>query len=196
MRAWDDVERYLIAEASADLADGDDIRPCLVAWRDEQPLFIAFLRSFARGQYADPVIELLALAAPLGANRLALSFGGRAWSWDDPIPPVVEAFGDLRQRVLSVTLAEERGGDVEVRGVIVPFTRDDSGAVWEAAVRHPGGEGWISSALRMAVEQRAALAATPRDMRRQARRCVALGHLLALSDAAAERLDVRGIPLG
>lgn len=196
VHTWDETEDFLVSEASADLEGGEDVRPCLVAFRDEEPLFVAFLRSFVKGEYADPVIELVALAAPLFANRLAMSVGARAWSLDDPLPPVVPGVGDLRQRVLSITFAEEDGGGVSVRSVVVPFDHDGHSATWLPALRHPGGEGWIPSALALAIEHRADLATSVKEMRRQARRCVALGHLLALSPAVAEELDVGGVRPG
>lgn len=196
MRAWNEVESYLIQEASADLAEGEDIRPCLVAFRDDEPLFVAFLRSFAKGEYLDPVIELLSLAAPLSANRIALSVGGRAWSLHDPVPPVADGLGDLRQRVLCVTLVHEVGATVEVMSVIVPFVRTDDDVTWEPALRDAGGEGWIPSALRLAVERRADMRASRRDIRRQAQRCVRLGHLLAVGEDVAADLGLRGVSLG
>src|SRR5688572_44782 len=73
MQRWNDAESFLLAEAAADLTDSDDVSPCLVAFSGDELLLVAFLRSFAKGEYADPLIELLALTAPLGADRLALS---------------------------------------------------------------------------------------------------------------------------
>lgn len=195
VQQWSDTESFLIAEADDDLQHDDDVRPCMVAFRDDEPLFVAFLRAFAKGQYADPIIELMALAAPLGANRLALSMGARAWSFDDPVPPVVDGVGDLRQRVLCITLAEEAATQVEVRTVLVPFSRTAGGTAWDAALHPPGGEGWITQALRLAIQRRADMAASQKDMRRQAQRCVRLGHLLALSEQAAGRLGLDGVRL-
>lgn len=196
VQTWNETESYLIAEAGHDLEDGEDIRPCMVAFRDDKPLFVAFLRSFAKGAYDGPIVELLALAAPLDANRIAVSVGGRAWSLDDPVPPVVEGVGDLRQRVLCITIVEAMGVGVDVRSVVVPFTRTPCGVAWEPALRTAGGEGWMPSALRLAVEHRSEMSASRRDIRRQARRCVRLGHLLALGDGVATDLGLRGAVLG
>lgn len=192
---WNDVEPYLIREADADLAEGDDIRPCMVAFRDDEPLFVAFLRSFAKGEYDGPVIELLALAAPLQANRVALSIGARAWSFEDPVPPVVQGVGDLRQRVLYITTAVEGAAGVGMSSALVPFQRTGKDIRWEPAVRDDGGQGWICGALRLAVEHRGQMVVPPREIRRQARRCVRLGHLLALDEQVAAGLGLRGAAL-
>lgn len=186
MRQWGEVREFLVSEATADLEAGLEINPCLVAFAGDVGLFIAFLRSFAKGDYADPIIELVALAAPMGADRLALSMGARAWSLDDPIPPVLEGVGDLRQRVLCITEVDGTRDPVSVEGAVFPFTMPSTGrVVWGDPLAGDGGEGWIPGALRLAVERRGTLKASPRDIRRQAGRCERLGHLLAFSDAGA-----------
>lgn len=194
MQRWSEVSAFLLQEAAADLADRGDIRPCLVAFAGEEPLFVAFLRSFDKGKYADPVIELLALAAPLGADRIAISLGGRAWSLHDPIPPVIPGGGDLRQRVLCTVTADGAGADVEVCGTVHPFTVAAGEVAWGDPVAHDGGDGWIPSALRLTVAHRRSLAASRADIRRQARRCVALGHLVGLAEGVAEQLRIGDRP--
>ena len=190
MRKWNDTETYLLAEAGTDLAASDDVRPCLVAFAGDELLLVAFLRSFAKGEYADPLIELLALTAPLGTDRLALSIAGRAWSLDDPVIPAVAGVGDLRQRVLVIHRVDASGGTTTVTSALYPFTRDNRGVRWEAPLRQGGGEGWLVSALELAVERRESLAAPAAEIRRQARRCVDLGHALALTDGGAHRMGL------
>src|SRR5687767_6035135 len=99
---WGDVEGFLLDEAAKDVALSDEVRPCLAAFAGDEPLLVAWWRPFPKGGYADPLIELLALACPLGADRVAQSLAGRATSLDDPIAPVVAGVGDLRQRVVHV----------------------------------------------------------------------------------------------
>ena len=190
MRDWNDVEPYLLAEAGSDLSDADDVRPCLVAFCGETALLVAFLRSFAKGEYADPLIELLALTAPLGADRLALSIAGRAWSLEDPVVPAVPGVGDLRQRVLTVHCVDGTCKPARVTSALHPFLREGGCVRWDPPLRPGGGEGWLVSALRLAVERREALSAPAREIRRQARRCVDLGHALALTDAGAARMGL------
>jgi hypothetical protein len=189
---WDDVETFLLGEATADLAASDDVGPCMVAFSGEELLLVAFLRSFAKGEYADPMIELLALTAPLDADRLALSIGARAWSLDDPMVPVVPGVGDLRQRVLTIHCVDGAAPPVTVTSALHPFTRDAAGGavVWDPPLREAGASGWLVAALQLAVERRGELAAPAAEVRRQARRCVALGHALALTDGGAQRMGL------
>lgn len=191
MQHWSDVEQFLIAEAAADLEAGDPVRPCLVAFDGDEPLFTAFLRDFPKGDYDAPVIELLALAGPLGANRLALSIAGRAWSLEDPLPPVVDGLGDLRQRVVCVTLVDGTGAGVDVTSSLHPYDLTEGGVTWGAVARESRPQGWLTSALALVAERGAELSASVRDLRRQARRCVALGHLLGLSEVAARRMKLQ-----
>ena len=192
MQRWEDLEQFLIDEAERDLQEGVDIRPCLVAFDGERPLMLGFLRSFERGHYDDPMIELLALAGPLGADRLMFSIGARAWSWDDPIPPVIDGVGDMRQRVLTITTAVANGETTEVSTALHPFTVKGNSVTWQDALRHPGGEGWITGALRVFVERRGELTASQREMRKQAKRCVALGHLVAFGEEGLARMGRKG----
>ena len=191
MQHWSDAEQFLIVEAAADLDAGDPVRPCLVAFDNDEPLFTAFLRDFPKGEYDGPVIELLALAAPLGANRLAMSIAGRAWSMEDPLPPVVDGLGDLRQRVVCLTLVDGTGaGAADLTSSLHPYDLTPDGVTWGAVARESRPQGWLTSALALVAERGADLSASPRDLRRQARRCVALGHLLGLSDVAARRMKL------
>lgn len=73
----------------------------LCAHRGDDPLFLALLRPYPKGEHLEAVEELLTLALPLGADRIAFCSTGRAWSMDDPVPPV-SSDGDIRQRVLIV----------------------------------------------------------------------------------------------
>lgn len=191
MQDWNGVEAFLLEEAERDLADGRDIRPCLMAFDAEDALMIGFLRSFDKGCYDEPIIELLALAGPLGANRLVLSIGARAWSLEDPVVPVVPGVGDLRQRVMVIVRADATAAGDCVETALHPFELTDGVVRWGDALRHPGGQGWLASALAVAVQRRGELTAAPGDMRRQAKRCVALGHLLGLSETAERRMNLR-----
>lgn len=193
MQRWEEIEPWLVEEAERDLRAGDDAaRPCLAAYRGEEPLFVAFLRQFAKGRYHDALIELLALAAPLRADRLAFSVTGRAWSLDDPIPPVTDGV-DLRQQVLMVESADSSTGRVVSRSLLIPFDRSPGRGVitWGERQVHAGGCGWIPGALRMAVgrEMHLRMEAHHADVVGQAVRVQRLGHLLAVGPGLAQRLD-------
>jgi hypothetical protein len=184
---WDDVEEFLIEEAAADLEATDDVRPCLAAFAGETPLGLAFVRPFERGRYHDALLEVWALMVPLGADRLALSMGARAWSWDDPMPPVIEGVGDLRQRVVVVMKVDGTGPEVTRTSSLHPFDRDGSTLKWGTILREQG-EGWVGAAMEMLVRERDQMRAPISQIRKQLRRCAALGHVVALSPAARARL--------
>ena len=190
-RSWNDVERFTVATAACDLEERGEVRPLLLAFTGDDPCFFAFLRWFPKGEYADPMIELLSLAVGLEADRLAFSITGRLTSLDDPIPPVTRD-GDLRQRALVVEYVDGRGGPVRRHSLIHPFTLADGTVTWSAPVRLTDGQGWITEAMGLAVERRGMLTtlAGDDDVRDQALRCVTLGHDLCLDAAVAARLGL------
>jgi hypothetical protein len=190
VQRWHEVEEFLLGEAARDLINGVDVHPCLMAYAGEHALFVAFLRPFPKGGYADPMIELLALAAPLAADQLALSMAGRAWSLLDPIPPVLADVGDLRQRVVVLQSADGRAGRVRLHSRMFPFELTDGSVRWGEPLRYDGDTGWMTGALALAIRHRRRISGPPAQIRRQAERCVALGHLLALAPAVHDRLGL------
>lgn len=189
---WNDAESFLIDEAERDLRDGATARPCLLAYRGEERILIAFLREFDKGAYADPIIELLALAAPLGADRLAFSISGRAWSLQDPIPPVVAGGGDLRQPIVALHFADGNT-DPLLRSSAHAYDLVAGDVRWGPVVRDEGGtvEGWIGDVLRFAVTTgRGQITGSDAEIRRQLNRCSSLGHLVGVGDGVARRLGL------
>ena len=187
MTDWDDVERLLLELATDDLQADGEICPSLGAYRGQAPLLLGFLRPFAKGAYHDAVVELLALAIPLGADRLVFTAGGRVWSWDDPVPPVVPGVGDLRQRALTITFVDGSGDDVDRVSALHPFDLTDGSVQWGDPIRERG-ESWLADAMTVALQRRSELSAGLRETRKQARRCVRLGHELAFSPDVADLL--------
>jgi hypothetical protein len=209
---WADQTRLLIALALADLRAGTGVRPTLVAFAGDRPLLLATLRPFDKGAHDDAVLEVGALAMALGADRLALSLSGRAWSQQDPIPPVLDDGCDLRQRVIVVHVADAAGGaDVhQVRSActIVPYDLDGAGGVVTGdRIEGPEGEGFVPQALRViaaaggsgggaAAEAagEAADEAADEAIARQVARCERLGHRLAWAGEVRPRVDrLRGL---
>ena len=186
---WEDVEQLLIDEAAADLEATGEIRPCLAAFVGDDPLALAFVRPFERGRYHDALLELLALVVPLGADRLALSMGGRAWSLDDPMPPVIRGVGDLRQRVVVITRVDGAGPEVTCGSSLHPFDCDGQSVTWGTTLRERG-EGWIADAMEVLVRDREQMRCPVAKVVSQLHRCMTLGHVVALSPAAQEWLDV------
>jgi len=188
MQRWDEVEQFLVDEAARDLEAGATVRPCLAAFRGEQPLLIVFLREFDKGAYADPITEVLCIAMGLAADRLMFSISGRAWSLDDPVPPVVPGFGDLRQRIVHITRVDGSGAAICARDIMLPFDVRDGVVQWGPRLEEESAEGWIPRVLRIAVEQCSALAASDADLRAQVLRCDRLGHLVGISPEVSQRL--------
>jgi hypothetical protein len=166
--------------ALTDLEAGTDVLPTMVAFDGDQPLFLATLRPFLKGDYHDPVIEISSLASCLGADRLLLSLSGRAWSTQDPIPPVLGEGADLRQRVITLHAADAYRRPVAVRTTIVPFDIDpyDGSVSTGQTISDLGGEGFIPLALRAAV---ADPQSSVEEVGLQMMRCEALGHRIAWS---------------
>lgn len=192
MSGWDDVEELLVGFAGDDLADTGEVGPALLACRGEDLVFLAFLRPFEKGCYADPMIELLALAMPLSADRIAVSMAGRAWSLDDPIPPVADGV-DLRQRAVVIQAVDGSGQQLRAWGSLHPFDLEGRRVTWHDTLRHDElPEGWIGQALRASVTCREELVASSADIRQQAQRCIRLGHDLYLGEEVARRLRLGG----
>lgn len=189
---WEDIDGFAVEVATLDLERCGAVEPLLVAYRGDEELFFAWLRPFAKGEYADPMIELLSLAMPLDADRLAFAAAGRVTSLDDPIPPVVPG-ADLRQRTLAVEYADGAGRPVRQYSVLHPFELLSGRVIWKDAVRLDDGQGWIHGALGAAVGRRGQMVAgaTDADIRAQAERCAGLGHDLYLGVQVCERLGLQ-----
>ncbi|MFA9445701.1 hypothetical protein [Egicoccus sp. AB-alg6-2] len=214
---WTDATPALLDLAREDLADGLLPRPRLIAHAGNEAVGIAQLRPHV-DDVLPPLLELLALFLPLGADRLTLALPGRAWSLEDPIAPVTDEV-DLRQRVLLVIGADAGdAGDAGEAG-----EAGDAGDAGDAACRlsshlYPleqgvGGDGWrlgspwsppedpegpTGSALRVLLEQRHQLAgdATPHQLASQFARVLLLGHLVAVTHDGAGVLlrDTTAVP--
>jgi hypothetical protein len=188
---WDDVTEHLLALATLDLDDGRPPRPTLLGYAGDDPIALVGLRPFAPGQVATALAELLGLLLPLGADRVALGVPGRAWSLDDPIPPVVDDV-DLRATVLTVLTADgHRDGPPDLDGWLVPYGREpDGSATWYDRVHAGPPEGPATEVLRGLVARRGRpLGARPttESVLRFAR-CVLLGHTISLAPEVADHL--------
>lgn len=190
---WEDQRHLLIDLAVADLRGGGDVLPSMAAFAGDQPLFLATLRPFDKGAHQDAILEVGALAVGLGADRLALSLSGRAWSLLDPIPPVLDDGCDLRQRVIVVHTADATTDDPMATSTIVPFDKGaEDRVVLGQAIADQAGEGWAPHALLLMAAGGGPAGGPPvgdADLGRQVLRCEALGHRLAWSRDLLARLD-------
>lgn len=197
MQRWEGAEAFLIAEAQRDLEPLGDhpgldaVRPCLVAFAGAAPLLLAWWRCFDKGQALDPLVELMSLAVPLGADRVALSLSGRAWSLDDPVPPVLPGVGDLRQRVLHLTFVDDHEGRGHRTEVLYPYDMDGDRVVWGERRELGPSEGEVPQGMELLVRMRAELHTDDvEELAGQLRRCARLGHLVAVAPAVCARLGV------
>lgn len=179
---WDRLDR--LHRWYAEL-DAPDPRPHLAAFAGDEGLVVIGLRPFAPQGYRGPLVEAMALALPLGADRVSVALPGRAWSLDDPVAPVTDD-ADLRQRVLT-QVAVDGHARVEPRVTtrLHPFFASPppaSGLTWLDPVDPGPGEGWIPRALATLVEGRGDIRrdARPEQLARQVVRLHELGHEVLL----------------
>lgn len=196
MGAWDEwVVELLRAGADLDLRIDGEAIPRFIAAEGERPLVVADVRPFPKGRYHDPLIELMALAVPMGADRVAVGITGRVASLEDPIPPVVDGVGDLRQRVLVIELVDGHRQPARASTVLVPFDLAGGEVRWHAPFDPGPGEGWIPAALSLLVDRRDEMDVRPGDVLEQAERCAMLGHSLTFEAEAAARFGLEIGPL-
>jgi hypothetical protein len=191
---WDEVPDTLLALAACDLDEGGPVQPRLAAHRGDDALAIATLRLFERGRILDPVIELLALFVPLGADRICVALPCRVWSLLDPIPPVLEEEGiDLRQHAMMVAAVDGGGdGPCDVRVAVHPFTRHEDGDWgWEVPLApDEAPEAPLLCALETILDARGELGFDRSQLQSQLERVLLLGHGLALGPAAVRELPL------
>lgn len=190
---WADTRGLLEHLADADLRQAGAISPTMAAFEGDRLLFLADLRPFPPGGLGDALVEVLALAFPLGADRIAYSLDGRAWSLEDPIPPVLDGVGDLRARVHTMVLFDGHGREApQVTSVIRPYDLAGGTPVWRTPVTPPEPPGgWATAATVVGLTNRDQLRrGGTSGLVDQAVRCEQLGHVLRLGAAGAERLGV------
>jgi hypothetical protein len=188
---WCDDTVRLLQLAANDLADGLPPRPTLTAYAGEQPLAIVGLRPFGPGELLGPLVELAALLLPLGADRFGLAVPGRAWSLDDPVPPVLDEV-DLRRTVLTVLQIDGHGTDApRTDGTLHPYEVDASGqVVFDTAIGVGWPEGPATDGLLTLVRGRHEVtAAWPQATVVQFARCLLRGHHVVLAPPVAEHLE-------
>ena len=167
--------------------DAPDPRPHLAAFAGDHACVLIGLRPFAPGAYQGPLVEAMALALPLGADRVSVALPGRAWSLDDPVVPVSDD-GDLRQRVLTqCTVDGHRQVTPRVTMRLHPFdvgATPDARLLWHDPLDPGPGEGWIPDALATLVAARDSITGMGDldAVARQAARLDALGHEVLTPD--------------
>lgn len=179
-RPFAEFEELARSLAELDVHGGDEPRHRLLAYAGQEPLLVIDLRPFPPGGIEPPLVEAVAGALAIGADRLATALPGRAWSLDDPVVPVADDV-DLRQRVLLCTTARAGAG---TRSWLLPFDVRGDEVRWQGAVAEDGDcEGWVPHALQVAVD--ADWTADPDAAAEQLERCSLLGHDVLLAPAGS-----------
>lgn len=185
---WEDVEELLVAAAADDLERHDDVVPAMVAFADDEVLFVAWTRPFPPGEHHAAVLEICALATALGADRVGMSFGARVWSLEDPIPPVAPE-GDLRQRAVTVHLVDGRAEPPGAVHALHPFDAVDGAVRWHPRMEHGELEGWIPDVLRQVAAPVRRTVRLEHQVLTLLRWLTELGHDVHLGVAVGRRLD-------
>lgn len=187
---WDAIEDHLLDLAADDLRGGGQPRPTLAAFAGDRPLALIGLRPFDPGQALQALLEVLALVLPLGADRVAMAAPARAWSLDDPIPPVCAA-GDLRQRVILLAVADGHAAPCQLTTSLRPFTLDDTAVRWGEELRsEQPPDSALANAMTVLIDDRDRFddLGDDRKLAAQFARVLLLGHEVALAGTAADRL--------
>jgi hypothetical protein len=190
---WDEAPGYLLELANRDLAASPVPLPSVVAFAGDRPMAVGVLRPFDGGGPVPALIELLALLLPLGVDRVALTLTGRAWSAEDPVPPVCDD-GDLRQPVLVLVTADASHGPCTLTSELRAIQPDgDAAQGWRLSEALTGDElpeAPLVDALRILLDHRDELEDGTSDqaLLTQLGRILLLGHALVLAPEPAERL--------
>jgi hypothetical protein len=181
MPIWEAVPPWLRNEALRDLRVDGQVRPTLVAFAGDRPALLALCRSFEPGDAVQALTELLALAILFRADRVAVTFGGRARTLD------AAGASSTRpgQQIVLVAVAQACGTKVTVDCTTVPIMHVQDGCnPGELVAGEPlatgAAEGWLPRMLAVALEQRADMDLGSEELVRQTARCLALGHQLYL----------------
>lgn len=183
------VERARQA-ATADVAGGRDVRPRLWAARGPDEVIGIALPPVPRDDLEQTLVEALALLLGVHADRAAVATPGRLFSLDDPIPPVIDGVGDLRQHALAIATVDGRQRPPRRTARILPFDAVAGTIVWHDPVDPGPAEGWIVSGIERTLEAAPDYEVTDLEVGRQLVRCLVRGHEIdAPPGAPSRRLD-------
>jgi hypothetical protein len=184
MQHWDEVEDWLRESAREDVVETGGIRPTLVGFAGERPLLIARSRPFGPSGGHAALIELLSLAVPLGADRLAVSIGGNAWSYAERANPAWPYARDDRRDICLIAIADDTGAG-RPRCTLTPYEHGGNNVIWGDSLVSDEVEGWLVETLSAPRDAVTSTVSTVDDMARTAMHCVALGHELYIASAGS-----------
>jgi hypothetical protein len=182
MHRWEDVEWWLCHLAADDLRTTDHVRPTLVAFAGRRPLLLVRCRAFAAGEGAAAVREILDIAVPLGADRIAMSFGGSARQLHGPAPSPAHDDPAVTRDVVVIAVTQRGDDEIDTRCTLHYVERARAGSV--IAAPHPTSPvgGWLPAMLAEALAARPATPPSPEIIAAQAMYSITLGHVLHVPD--------------
>jgi hypothetical protein len=195
LHRWEDVTEDVLWMVEPEVAAGFPPPPVLAAFAGDEPVAVVGLRPFGPGEVVDPLVEVLALLLPLGADRVVLALPARIWDADDPCAGDVAGV-DLRTTAVAITTVDGHGrATPDLHGSVHPYGIDDHGGHGWLPTDLPADlgapEGPATPSLACLVGGRDQLAAEPdpTTVALQFARCLLRGHKVILSPHVAERLE-------
>lgn len=191
---WEKVDDLLLAGAETDLYAGSTPLPTLAAFAGDTVVAYGVLRPFDERGPVPALVEILALLLPCEVDRIALLLPGRAWSLQDPVPPVC-ADGDLRPRVAVLITADGLQRPCAPATRLLAVEPSESGygpRLVDTGVDSREVEAPVVDALRILLDGRNAVVADTdsSELIAQLGRVLLLGHEVALSPQLTERLTL------
>jgi hypothetical protein len=183
MHDWHEVPDLLRGCAHDDMIDCDAIRPTLVAFAGERPLLLTRMRPFGRREADEAVTEVLDVVAALGADRLAMSFGGIA-RWPDDLTGIDDRITDDDVReVLTIIIVDDAAIDAGPHCTLTAVKRRGGEVIWGASVTTQAVCGWLTARL-VACVARLPQRESDAEVSAKVIRCMARGHELFLPGGA------------
>lgn len=182
MHRWEDVEWWLRHLAADDLRTTDSVRPTLVAFAGRRPLLLVRCRAFAAGEGAAAVREILDIAVPLGADRIAMSFGGSARRLDGPARSPAHDDPAVTCDVVVIAVTQRGDDEVDTRCTLHFVRRGRTGPVIAPPHHTSPVGGWLRATLAEALAARPATPPSPEVIAAQAVHSITLGHELHVPD--------------
>jgi hypothetical protein len=180
MQDWNDVDAWLRDIADRDLAATGGVRPTLVAFTAHRPLLMVRCRAFAPGDGAAALREMLDIAVPMGADRVAVSFGGTARTYGGGVGSPTRGPDAEVSETLLIAVAERRDGCVDLRCALHPLGRG-GGRPARPTGPDPVG-GWLARMLTDTLEVAPVVPLPPAVIAARAAQSITLGHELHLPD--------------
>lgn len=177
---WTCVEELTTRLVRDDIETVGWVAPTVLGFDGDDLIGVVELRAHPAGGTEQPLLEALALLVPLGCDRLVFLASGRAWSLDDPVPPVTDEL-DLRQQVVVAYLvdAHDRSRPT-ARSLLHPFSADGRSVIWDEPVEVTDqAMGSIPAMLELLAGAKVSEAEDELTLGRQALRLLRLGHNLA-----------------